>query len=117
MHVTIFGPDGREHGLTSEPLRISYDAEADLFGAVADGHERLAADPHADALYVRTLRFLIGGDDTIVGFQILEFARFNPEEGNIDQLYTPHFSAPDLGLDDASAGEIIEAAQDRLLAR
>ena len=115
MEITMHGPDGREHLLTRRPLQISYDEHADLFSAVAAGNDSLTADPMADALFVRTLRFLIGHDDAIVGFQILEFRKFDPEEGNIDLLYTPRFSAPELGLEHASAGEIIEAAQERLL--
>jgi hypothetical protein len=97
------------------PLRITYDRGTDLFTALADGHEALARDPHADALLVRTLRYLIAADDTIVGFQIAEFSSFNPEEGNVDMLDTPHFSAPELGLDDAFAGHIVEVARERLL--
>ena len=115
MEITIHGPDGREHSLARGPLEISYDERADVFSAVSAGHDRLAANPTAQALFVRTLRFLIGPDDTIVGFQILEFRKFDPEEGNVDVLYTPRFSAPELGLDDAPAGEIIEAVQTRLL--
>src|SRR5688572_7604054 len=103
MEIKMHTPDGRDHALTREPLEIGYDAEHDLFSAVAAGNDDLASDPQADALFVRTLRFLIASDGTIVGFQILGFSTFNPEEGNIDLLYTPRFSAPDLGLQDAAA--------------
>jgi hypothetical protein len=113
--IIIRNPDGREHRTTTSPLRITYDRARDLFTALADGHEALARDPHADALHVRTLRYLIAADDTIVGFQIAEFSSFNPEEGNIDMLYTPRFSAPELGIEDAFAGQIVEVAQDRFL--
>lgn len=113
MDIVMTGPDGREHPLTTDPLRISYDPQRDLFEAVADGHSALAADPLADALFVRRLRFLIDSDETIVGFQILEFSAFNPEDGNLDILYTPQFDVPGLDLVGASAGEIIEAAQER----
>lgn len=111
MDIAMTGPDGRHHSLTSAPLRIDYNPTIDLFEAVAGGNDALARDPHADALHVRTLRFLIAANGVIVGFQIIEFSSFEPEEGNADLLYTPRFSAPGLGLDDASAGEIIEAAQ------
>lgn len=117
MDIVMHGPDGRAHPLTREPLEITYDAENDLFSAVARGNEELSADPMADALFIRTLRFLIAADQTIVGFQILEFSGFNPEEGNIDQLYTPQFNVPELHLSEASAGEIIEVAQERFLER
>lgn len=115
MDIVMQGPDGRAHPLTREPLEISYDADADLFSAVAKGNDELAANPMADALFVRTLRFLIAADQTIVGFQILQFSEFNPEEGNIDELYTPQFNAPELGLSEAFAGDIVEVAQERFL--
>lgn len=114
MDVTITGPDGRTHPLTKDPLELAYDAGQDLFSAVAAGHDALASDPHADALFVRSLRFLIAPDDVIVGFQILEFADFETEAGNLDLLYTPEFHVPALGFDEeTSAAEIIEAAQAR----
>src|SRR4051794_14724809 len=103
MDVEMIGPDGRAHTLTKQPLRIHYAPKTDLFSAVADGNDQLACAPFADALHVGTLRYLIAADDSIVGFQILGFSAFDPEEGNVDLLYTPHFSAPELGLGDASA--------------
>jgi hypothetical protein len=111
MDVVLIGPDGRQHECTSQPLRVRWDREADLFAAVAEGHEDLARDPMADALYVRSLRFLIAADYSIVGFQILEFASFNPEEGDSDPLYTAAFTVPQMGLVDAAVGEIIEVAR------
>ena len=84
---------------------------------MAEGHEALADDPFAGALHVRTLRYLIAADGTIIGFHISEFSSFNPEEGNVDMLYTPRFDAPDPGLMHAFAGQIVEVAQERLLQR
>ena len=113
MEIIIRNPDGREHRTTTSPLRITYDRGTDLFTALAEGHEALARDPHADALYVPTLRDLIAADDTIVGFQIAEFFSFDPE-GDVDVLYTPRFDAPSLGLSYAFAGQIVEITQERL---
>jgi len=115
MRVYLIGPNGRRHGLVGEPLRSRHDPTTDIFQAVAGGHEALATDPCADALYVGALRFLLAGADAeVVGFQVVDFSRFDPELGNLDPLYTPRFDVPQLGLVDATVGDIITTAQEAL---
>ncbi len=57
--------------------------------------------------------FLSDPDGRCIGFQVNDFASFDPDAPEFDALWneTPHFDAPQLGLRDACAGASCVAAR------
>ena len=79
------------------------------FGCVADGQ------PDAAWRVIRDrVGFLHEGRrGRCIGFQVNEFNSFDPQDEGFEALWeeTPRFHVPQLGLQDASAGEICLAAR------
>lgn len=98
---------------TALPLRVSWDplffqqASAVVFGTVADEWhgERYRAEPSG-------LDFLADEEETIVGFQ-LGLDEWDPDAEDEDVYGGPRFWVPALGLQQATAGEILLAAEAR----
>ncbi len=53
-----------------------------------------------------------GVDGPAVGFKILDYSEFDADDPEVSDIWgQPHFDAPQLGLTDVSAGEIVVAAR------
>jgi tetratricopeptide (TPR) repeat protein len=62
--------------------------------------------------------YLGAAQGPILGFTVLDFSEFDPEEPEVPELWKgPHFDVPLLGLTDASAGQIVLAARNHFNGR
>jgi len=91
-------------------LFLNHDADYDWlialeFGRVDDGQP---SERWSEAC--ESLGYLDDGDGRALGFKVLDFSTFDPEE--VDEIWDePRFAVPVLGLPEASAGEIVLAAR------
>jgi hypothetical protein len=96
-----------KHGVTRVPARVSYDADADRlhvceFGTVAE--ERMAdqCPPLTDQLRL----FLRHRGGPVIGFEITDLATLDADTTELDLWGEPRFTAPTLGVRNASVAEI-----------
>jgi tetratricopeptide (TPR) repeat protein len=95
------------HTVTRVPVRVSYDADADRlhvceFGTVAE--ERMA--DQCPALTDQLRLFLRHRGGPVIGFEITDLAALDADTTELDLWGEPRFTAPTLGVRDASVAEI-----------
>jgi tetratricopeptide (TPR) repeat protein len=97
---------------TDTPLQLSLDAEEDLlvaveFGSVIDGKPEDEVLPESDEFGF----FLGEPDGAVIGFWVAGVRSFDPERVRGSIWDGPRFTVPAVGLERASAGEIVLAAK------
>jgi len=99
--------------VSSTPLYLNHIATYDWlialrFGWVDDGQpERNWREVNASFGYL-----LDSPDGVAVGFKVLDFSEFDPDDPEVEPIWSePRFEVPTLGLQAASAGEIVLATR------
>ncbi len=93
-------------------LYLNHDADYDWltvleFGEIDDGHPQERWRPLSDAFAY----FLDASGEEEKGFEIRGFSAFDPEGSEVGEIWSgPRFDVPVLGLEGATAGEIVVAA-------
>lgn len=94
-------------------LYLNFIAESDWLIALEFGRVDDAQPPDNWRGVSKSFGFLHDGPDgPEVGFKILDFSEFDPEDPEVAEIWDgPRFDAPVLGLSCATAGEIVLAAR------
>ena len=108
---------GRRGSHEPDPLHVSvllfltFDAARDRLVALEFGHVEEGQPPSDWLKLTSDFRWLAPGG-VAIGFTVERFSRFDPEAGTHAAIWDqPFFDVPQLGLVDASVGEIIIAAR------
>ena len=107
-----------KHAVTRVPVRVSYDADLDRlhvceFGTVAE--ERMA--DQCPSLTDQLRLFLRHRGGPVIGFEITDVRSLDPDTTEIDLWGEPRFTAPTLGVRNASVAEIALRARSAFAGR